>query len=195
MTGGFRPTVEAMAHRQLSRPGPKGEKARLTKSRINRQLDRRGKYKPRPAPANPKTPGERIRAARGVLGLTQKELGERLRTDQTTVSAWELDKPAKLAGPSLVALAKFLQTTPEAILTGEGWELPSLEPVSGQRDRAAEPYADDLIHLPPPPTGGQAVWVPRRAPEDHHTLDTNQTLARLKRALAEGQSVWVVVEG
>ena len=71
----------------------------------------RGKYRPRRHPENPATPGERIRAARLALGLTQAELAQRLRTDQTTISAWELGKFEKLAGPSLVALAACLQNS------------------------------------------------------------------------------------
>ncbi len=194
MARGFGPKVEAMAPRQPSRPELKGGKAGHSNSRINRQLAKRGKYKPRSGPANPKSPGERIRAARRALGLTQRELGEKLRTDQTTVSAWELNKAAKLAGPSLVALAKLLQTTPEAILTGKGWVVPSVELDAKRGNRAAEPYADDLIHLPPRASAGKAIWIPREAPEGFHTMEPAIVLAKVKKALAEGQSVWVIVE-
>ncbi|WP_285605912.1 helix-turn-helix domain-containing protein [Geothrix edaphica] len=183
-----------MAPRQPSRPGTKGSKAGRSKSRINRQLAKRGKYKPRSGPADPKTPGERIRAARRALGLTQRELGEKLRTDQTTVSAWELNKPAKLAGPSLVALAKLLQTSPEAILTGKGWALPSAEPGGEGSDRVAESYADDLVHLPPSRASeGQAIWIPREAPGDFEEMKATLILAKLKKALAEKRPVWVIV--
>ena len=183
-----------MAPRQPSRPGPKGGKAGGSKSRINRQLPKRGKYKPRTGPADPKSPGERIRAARRALRLTQRELGDRLRTDQTTVSAWELDKPAKLAGPSLVALAELLQTSPEAILTGKGWRLPSAEADAGFSGRASEPYAEDLIHLPPHPSGGQAIWMSREDPRGYQALEEVRLLAKLKKALTEGRSIWVIVE-
>lgn len=184
-----------MAPRQPSRPAPKGRKAGHAKSRINRQLVKRGKYKPRSGPADPKTPGERIRAARRALGLTQRELGEKLRTDQTTVSAWELNKPAKLAGPSLVALARLLQTSPEAILTGKGWALPPAEPGSEVSNRAAEAYADDLVHLPlSRASEGQAIWIPREAPADFQAMNAALMVAKLKKALAEGRSVWVIVD-
>jgi transcriptional regulator with XRE-family HTH domain len=156
-------------------------------------LTARGKYKPRPAPANPKSPGERIRAARRELNLTQKELGERLLTDQTTVSAWERGISDKLAGPSLVALAQTLQTTPDALLTGKGWVLPATDPVEILRNRAAEPYAADLVHLPAAPKVGQALWMPWGSPEEHQAMDQKQVQAELKKALAEGRPVWVVV--
>lgn len=189
----FGPRVEVMAHRLPSRPASKGEKAGLAKSRIKRQLTARGKYKPRSAPANPKTPGERIRAARRELNLTQKELGARLLTDQTTVSAWERGVSDKLAGPSLVALAQILQTTPEALLTGKGWELPASDPVDVRKNRAAEPYAANLVHLPVAPEAGQAIWMPRESPDEHQAMDPRQVQAELKKALAEGRPVWVVV--
>ena len=189
----FGPKVEVMAPRLPSRPESKGEKAGKSKSRIKRQLTARGKYKPRPAPANPKTPGERIRAARRALYLTQMELGERLLTDQTTVSAWERGISDKLAGPSLVALAQILQTTPQALLTGKGWELPAPDPAGVPGDRAAEPYAADLVHLPVAPKVGQALWMSRANPEEHQTMDPRQVQAELKKALAEGRPVWVVV--
>ena len=193
MENGFGPKVEVMAPRLPSRPESKGEKAGTSKSRIKRQLTIRGKYKPRPAPANPKTPGERIRAARRGLNLTQKELGERLLTDQTTVSAWERGISDKLAGPSLVALAQILQTTPQALLTGKGWELPALDPPGVSGNRAAEPYAADLVHLPTAPEAGLALWMPREHPEEHQAMDPRHVQAELKKALTAGRPVWVVV--
>jgi transcriptional regulator with XRE-family HTH domain len=182
-----------MAPRQPSRPEPKGEKTGKTKSRIKRQLAPRGKYRPRKASSIPKTPGERIRASRLALGLTQKELGERLLTDQTTVSAWERGKSEKLAGPSLVALAMVLQTTPEAILTGVKWERPGPSPTPTASDRAAEPYASDLVHLPAAPKAGEAVWVSRDAPDHHQAMGNRMVQAELKKALGKGRPVWVVV--
>lgn len=182
-----------MAPRQPSRPEPKGEKTGKTKSRIKRQLAPRGKYQPRKASSIPKTSGERIRASRLALGLTQQELGERLLTDQTTVSAWERGKSEKLAGPSLVALAMALQTTPVALLTGMGWEraIPDLPP--GKANRAAESYAADLIHLPAAPSAGEAAWVRREAPDHHVVMKPREVQAELKKALRDGRPVWVVV--
>ncbi len=182
-----------MAPRQPSRPGPKGEKTGETKSRIKRQLVPRGKYRPRKTSTIPKTPGERIRASRLALGLTQKELGERLLTDQTTVSAWERGKSEKLAGPSLVALAMVLQTTPEAILTGVKWERPDPASTPTASNRAAEPYASDLIHLPAPSSTGEALWIPREAPERHQVMGLPEVQAEIQKALRRGRPVWVVV--
>lgn len=125
--------------------------------------------------------------------MTQKELGERLRTDQTTVSAWELDKPVKLAGPSLVALADLLQTTPEAILTGKGWALPVTGP-GESRSLVAEAYGNDLIQLPVPAEKGALIWIPRNAPAEIQELDLRHAQARLRKALTEGRAVWIVVE-
>ena len=182
-----------MAHRQTSHPEPKGEKTGKSKSRIKRQSTSRGKYRPRKAPGATNTPGDRIRASRSSLGLTQKELGERLLTDQTTVSAWERGKSEKLAGPSLVALAMVLQTTPEAILTGIGWERPGPGSTVASSNRAAEPYAADLIHLPSAPTAGEAVWMPKEDPDRAQIMGKQVLQVELKKALSEGRPVWVVV--
>jgi transcriptional regulator with XRE-family HTH domain len=182
-----------MAPRQSSRPRTKGKKLTEPKSRIKPQSIPRGKYRPRKAPGAPHTAGERIRASRTALGLTQRELGEKLLTDQTTVSAWERGKSEKLAGPSLVALAMVLQTTPEALLTGAGWDRAVSGNSSDKANRAAEPYAADLIHLPAAPSVGEAMWVSREAPEHHQAMEPREVQAELKKALHDGRPVWVVV--
>lgn len=189
----FGPKVRDMAPRQPSRPESKGKKIADSKTRIKPQLAPRGRYGPRKTLGIPKSPGDRIRASRTAIGLTQKELGEKLLTDQTTVSAWERGRSEKLAGPSLVALAMVLQTTPDALLTGVGWERAIPDPPSGEASRAAEPYAADLIHLPAAPSGGEASWVPREAPDHHLVMKPREIQAELKKALLEGRPVWVVV--
>jgi transcriptional regulator with XRE-family HTH domain len=182
-----------MASSLPSRPETKGEKAKPSKSRISRVLPKRGKYRPRKAPDKIATAGQRIRAARVALGLTQKELGERLLTDQTTVSAWEKDKSQKLAGPSLVALAELLQTTPEALLTGVGFKVPE-GPIPTHKLVARVANEADIIPLPPEPPEGHLAWVEKTTPEQPHVLEGKAALAEIKKALASGRKIWLVVK-
>jgi len=127
-----------------------------------------------------------------ALGLTQAELGEKLRTDQTTVSAWEKDK-TNLAGPSLVALAELLLTTPEALLTGEGFKVPEV-PSSTQKLVVRVGSEKRTVPLPPGPPEGHLAWVEKATPGRANVLGEKEALAALKKALATGRKIWVLVE-
>jgi HTH-type transcriptional regulator, cell division transcriptional repressor len=64
------------------------------------------------------TMGQRIRARRKELKLTQKQLGKKVNKTESAVSQWESDTHAP-AGPHLGALCVALRTSPQWILTGE----------------------------------------------------------------------------
>jgi transcriptional regulator with XRE-family HTH domain len=181
-----------MAQSPPSRSGLKGGKAKRPKSRINTNSKKRGKYRPRKAPLKLETPGQRIRAARVALGLTQREVGGLLRTDQTTISAWEKDK-TNLAGPSLVALAELLQTTPEALLTGVGFHVPQ-EPVLAQKRGVRVGHEKRTIPLPPEPLEGHLAWVEKTDPSQPRILENAEALKEIKRAIALKRKLWIVVE-
>lgn len=127
-----------------------------------------------------------------ALGMTQAELGEKLRTDQTTVSAWEKNK-TNLAGPSLVALAELLLTTPEALLTGEGFKVPE-ESISTQKLVICIGSEKRTVPLPPGTPEGHLTWIEMAKPGNANVLGEKEALAALKKALATRQKIWVVVE-
>lgn len=181
-----------MAPTSPSRPASKGGKAGKTKSRIKRISAKRGKYRPREAPAKPLTLGQRIRALRVAFGMTQKELGDRLRTDQTTVSSWEREGLGQIAGPSLVALAIVLGTTPDALLTGVGFAVPE-EPPSSHHEGAGFSKRQSLI-LPPEPPDGSLTWIEQTMPDKPTVLEEKRALAELKRAIEDKRNIWVVVK-
>lgn len=58
------------------------------------------------------TPGDRIRAARKALGLTQAELAERLELDQATISRVEAGELRRLSRGNLLLLATALRIRP-----------------------------------------------------------------------------------
>ena len=61
------------------------------------------------------TLGQRIRAQRIRLGMTQEELAEALFVEKSTISYYENDKKEMRAG-GLAEMAKVLQTTPNYLL-------------------------------------------------------------------------------
>lgn len=126
-----------------------------------------------------------------ALGLTQKELGERLHTDQTTVSAWEMDKPQKLAGPSLVALAELLFTTPGALTTGQGFKLPEVPTKAPHL--AVEIEGSLIVPLAESPKPGQVMIVSAEATERPRVLGQEDAFKEIQAALATDRRVWVII--
>lgn len=184
-----------MAPLRTPRSNPKSGRSGSSKSRTNRSDSKRnprGKYQPRKHIGNPTTPGERIRAARLALGLTQSELAQHLRTDQTTISAWELGKSDKVAGPSLVALAMFLQNTPEAILDGTGFILPESLGTAGNSGISGDSRRVGDLKLPPPPPTGMAVLCSLKTSGDGRLIDREETLEEIRQRLSNGEPVWIL---
>lgn len=62
------------------------------------------------------TTGQRVKALRIKMGLTQKQLAEKAKMSQQGVWVIETDKTLKSG--SLIAIAKVLGTTPHELLTG-----------------------------------------------------------------------------
>lgn len=63
-------------------------------------------------------PGDRVKARRGELGLSQRKLGERCGISGSAIAQWESGQ-TKLSSESLMLVAKALETTPEWIMSGE----------------------------------------------------------------------------
>jgi transcriptional regulator with XRE-family HTH domain len=62
------------------------------------------------APYNPNWPfGERLRAVRSVLGLSQEQLAKRAGVDESTVAKWERGKH-KPSRKKVIALKKILKS-------------------------------------------------------------------------------------
>lgn len=103
--------------------------------------------------------GERIRAGRKSMQLTQAALGKLIGVDQSAVTAWEKGKNTP-RHPSLVDLARVLHTSPEYLLFGETGQGIAPRPpvaVTGILQRADEvqdvPYRANRT-VPAPPAGG-----------------------------------------
>lgn len=66
-----------------------------------------------------------LAARRNELGLTQKEVAEKVGVSEGTVSRWESGSIANMRRDRIAAYAKVLRTTPEFIMTGnEGHTIP-----------------------------------------------------------------------
>lgn len=63
--------------------------------------------------------GNYLADRRIALGLTQKEVAERVGVSEGTVSRWESGSIANMRRDRIVAYAQVLQTTPEFIMTGK----------------------------------------------------------------------------
>lgn len=82
------------------------------------------------------TPGERIKALRKEMHLTQEDIGKALGIQKAAVQKYEKGTVKNIKHENLIKLAKLLNTTPEYIL---GWELPpNLHPVNN----------DEFVNIP-----------------------------------------------
>ncbi|EMN1953037.1 helix-turn-helix domain-containing protein [Citrobacter koseri] len=71
----------------------------------------------------PQTIGERIRARRKELKLTQKSLAKALKLSDVSISQWERDD-SEPTGKNLFALTKVLKCSPTWILFGDEDQTP-----------------------------------------------------------------------
>lgn len=145
----------------------------------------RGPYDSHSASGTPRTLGERLRRLRVLKGLTQMEMSQALNSDQATVSLWERDR-AKPTGPALGGIAAFFGTTPEALETGLGFEVPELPP------DAPAPSRQGPMGLPDPGPGA-ALAMDLRA-QSEQRLEPMEAMGFLMKALKEGRSVWIVAD-
>ena len=76
------------------------------------------------------TLGQRIRAQRIRLGMTQEELAERLYVKKSTISYYETDKK-EMRASCLAEIAKALYTTPDYLLGFEEEKDPFEKEVQG----------------------------------------------------------------
>lgn len=81
------------------------------------------------------TPGERIKALRKALNLTQEDLGNALGIQKAAVQKYEKGTVKNIKRENLIKLAKILNTTPEYIL---GWDAPS----------NVYAVSDDMVNIP-----------------------------------------------
>ncbi|MGN1004787.1 MAG: helix-turn-helix domain-containing protein [Oscillospiraceae bacterium] len=70
------------------------------------------------------TVGEKIKAERKALGLTQTELGEKLGVQKNAVSKWECGRVDDIPGSKIKAMAALFGVTP-SYLIDDGAELPA----------------------------------------------------------------------
>lgn len=136
----------------------------------------------RRAPQNPRTPGQRIWAARERLGYTQRSLGQRLGVGQAAVSAWEKDtaEPREHAWPLLV---EALGLSQRALETGEGYDLSALP---YRACEAVTPYG-----LPSLADGVEVMLIPHGGNAVPQTAE--EAALGLHEAVRAGRPVWVVV--
>jgi len=88
------------------------------------------------------TLGQRIRAQRTRLYMTQEELAEALYVEKSTISYYENDKK-EMKASGLAELAKVLQTTPNYLLgyeddTDEEFVLEALSLLGGIKDETVK---------------------------------------------------------
>lgn len=65
------------------------------------------------------TVGEKIRAERKALGLTQTELGERLGVRKNAVSKWECGRVDDIPGSKIKAMAALFGVSPSYLIDDE----------------------------------------------------------------------------
>ena len=70
------------------------------------------------------TVGEKIKAERKALGLTQTELGEKLGVQKNAVSKWECGRVDDIPGSKIKAMAALFGVTPSYLIDDEA-ELPA----------------------------------------------------------------------
>jgi transcriptional regulator with XRE-family HTH domain len=64
------------------------------------------------APYNPNWPfGERLRAVRSALGLSQEQLARRAELDESTVAKWEREEHRRSKGKWAASVASILEKT------------------------------------------------------------------------------------
>lgn len=97
------------------------------------------------------------------------------------------------AGPSLVALAELLHTTPAAILEGVGFQVPE-GPFSSPKLVARADSGQEEIPLPPEPPDGHLAWIDKASPEQPAILEGKAALAEIKKALASNRKIWLIVK-
>lgn len=65
------------------------------------------------------TVGEKIKAERKALGLTQSELGERLGVQKNAVSKWECGRVDDIPGSKIKAMAALFGVSPSYLIDEE----------------------------------------------------------------------------
>jgi transcriptional regulator with XRE-family HTH domain len=138
------------------------------------------------------TLGARVRLTRLRWGWTQADLARALGVPQQSVSSWERDKTEPL-GPSMANLCRLFQMTEAELKRPGGFKVPN------------PPEPDLLVlHCPQRPQGHQDLPLPVPKPSQvvhvavgdgtTRSLTSDEAAKALKRAVREGQQVWVVVK-
>lgn len=117
-------------------------------------------------------------------GWTQGQLGMALNTDQTAVSAWELDK-ARPSGAALAALSNLFGLPVEA-LEGDGVLTSVPEPPA---KGLAGPRSVTL-----PAFGGTGAAVDLKTQQAFPLQDAQEGILRLIEAGRQGRRFWIVLE-
>ena len=73
------------------------------------------------------TVGEKIKAQRKELGLTQTELGEKLGVQKNAVSKWETGRVDDIPGSKIRAMAALFGVTPSYLIDDEAAESVSFD--------------------------------------------------------------------
>ncbi|MBA5203063.1 helix-turn-helix domain-containing protein [Pectobacterium aroidearum] len=94
------------------------------------------------------TPGERIRARRKELKLTQRALAKIIKVSHVTVSQWETDD-SEPGGKNLFALSNSLQCSPTWILYGDSNQQPGeVTPIPKHLDEREQELLTLFASLP-----------------------------------------------
>lgn len=137
------------------------------------------------APKDPRTPGERIWAAREDNDLTQAELAARLQIKQQTVASWEKGKSMPV-GTAWDLLRRILGWTREALETGKGYQRSGLPRVAESSEAS---FIDELPPLPP----GAEVFVFSDQGLIQEIQSAEAASHQLKEAVKAGRPVWLVL--
>ena len=145
-----------------------------------------------PEPKLVNTLGSRIRAIRTTWMWTQVALADALRSNQKTVSHWELD--AQVPGDvPLGVLSQLTGISAESLRTGVGFDLNGLPNPPRQIGAllVAEDQAVNLVHLPK--ISGTGITFVDRPNEYHGPLLLEQAIKKMTEAYKKKQPVWLVV--
>ena len=158
----------------------------------------RGAYNRRTVPPQPTSLGERIRAWRLGFGYSQKSLAVAVGVGQSTVAMWERDEHLP-AGPAMKQLVRVLGVSEHALVTGDGFKVPSLPPTG--HGEAVDPEAggdlmaiekDTKVPLVLPSAHPGEIWGLEIGSEAQEPLSPEDALEWLQAAIDEDKVVWIV---
>lgn len=155
-------------------------------------MTRTGAYKVAEAKTlQPTSLGDRIRLVRTAWGWSQARLARELKVPQQSVSCWERGQHPPV-GSALASLLRLFGMREQALIDGDGFQIPSLpdQVSAGLRITEGSAFGGDLS-LPSGQPG--RAWLLDLSDGEALEQANKEAIKHLKRALESGRSVWIMV--